>query len=108
VDRGIYWVTVRYYSFHNEVFSKLLLFVWAHLWILLLVGVCKGTWWIQGDREMSGAGEHEVKLTDNKTLKTGCVCRGLQFCSGDSRKPIVRWILLSPSTHVTSCVDMQS
>ena len=74
MDRGIYWVTVRYYSFHNEVFSKLLLFVWAHLWILLLVGVCKGTWWIQGDREMSGAGEHEVKLTDNKTLKTGCVC----------------------------------
>lgn len=94
--------TVRYYSFHNEVFSKLLLFVCICAYVLFWVEACKDTGWIQGDREMSGTGEHDVKLTDNKKLKTDCLCRGLQFCFGNPRKPILRQILLSPSTRVMS------
>lgn len=76
-QRDILWDTlVRYYSFHSEVFSKLLLFVWVGLCILFLVGVYKGTGWIQGDREMSGTGEHDGKLTDSKNVKNRlCVQR---------------------------------
>lgn len=56
--------TVKYYSFHNEVFSKQL-FACVHF----ILGGQKGRAWIQGDREMSGTGEHDVKFTNNKKVK---------------------------------------
>lgn len=46
-------------------FSNLLLFACVRF----ILGGQKGRGWIQGDREMSGTGEHDVKFTNNKKVK---------------------------------------
>ena len=56
--------TVIHYSFHDKSFSMLWgVCVCVCVCVCFIKGDCKGRRQIQGDREMSGTGVHDVKLT---------------------------------------------
>lgn len=58
---------VTYYSFHNKMFSSvLLIFFYFCFSIFFFQGGCKGREWISRDREMSGIRVCDVKLTTNQ------------------------------------------
>jgi hypothetical protein len=64
-QRDIVWDTLTYYTFHDKMFSMLVLFcLFFCLLFILFWGALQGQGADTGKREMSGTGVYDVKLAE--------------------------------------------